>query len=403
MRVLLSVYAVSPSRGGEPGNSWKLARGLAERGLEVVVLCTPPADADRVLVDEVGLPLRVLTVGDHVPPVDPTSRIDEYRQYAAWQRQSLEVARQACVTQSFDLVHHYSWGSLAFGSPLWRLGLPMVFGPVGGGAVAARGLRGEFGPLDRLVESVRAATVAAVRWNPRARAVVRRSTVLVNERDTGRLVERLGGGVSVPWLQDTIDPSWLGGVPVARADRRRTVLWAARFLPRKGPTLAVRAFALLPPDVEMTMVGDGPELERSRRLAASLGVADRIRFVGRVPHGRLRELMSDHAVFLFSSLRETFGGQVAEAAACGTPVVAIRQHGVGDHVPDGCGVLVDPGDVGSTAAALADGMVALLDDDDRWAAASSAARSFSLDFSTDRRVEAMLALYERVVSGSSGR
>jgi glycosyltransferase involved in cell wall biosynthesis len=377
-----------------------LAHGLAERGVEVDVVCTPPAPIDRTEVAAAPSQLRLLTVGDHVPPADPSNRLVEYWQYRRWQRRSVKVAEAAVAARHYDLVHHYSWGSLLWGSPLWRCGLPMVFGPVGGGAVASGALRGAMRRRDQVFEAARGLASSSIRLDPLARAVVRRSTVLVNETATGRLVTALGGSVAVTVLQDTIDPRWLRVTPTDRSGRGRSVLWAARFLPRKGPTLAVEVAARLPLDVRLTMVGDGPEMGRCRALAEERGVAERIDFVGRVSHDHLRALMERHAVFLYTSIRDTFGGQVAEAAACGTPLVAIRQHGIADHVPPSCGVLVEPDSVAATVASLAEGVRVLLDDHDRWHGASEAARSFASEFSTDRRVEAMMELYERIVSGA---
>lgn len=403
MRVLLSVYAMSPCRGGEPGNSWKLAVALADRGVDVDVLCTPLAASDAEMVGSMPEHLRVLPVGSHVPPVDPSNVLAEYWHYVRWQRQSLRVAREAMAHHRYDVVHHYSWGSLLWGSPLARLGLPMLFGPVSGGVTVHPALRPALSWRARVTERVRGLVVTAVRFDPLARSTVRRVCTVPNDSATRGLVERMGGVVDPVFrLQDTIAPEWFERDILPLADRRpRSVLWVARFIERKGPSLALRAVALMPPDVRVTMVGDGPELARCKELAVDLGVSDRIEFTGRVSHERFRELAAEHSVFLFSPIRDTFGGQLVEAASQGTPVVAIRQHGVRDHLSDACGVLVEPGDPASTAGALAQGVVDLLGDDERWANASGAARERAAGFLLERVVESTLESYERVVSGSS--
>ena len=404
MRVLLSVYAISPTRGGETGNSWKLACALAERGIDVDVLCTPPSDADAVLVGMAPPRLRVLPVGTYVPPIDPCSVVDEYWQYLRWQRRAVTVALDAMTNTRYDLVHHYSWGSLVWGSPLWKLGLPMLFGPVGAGVVADRSMRASMTWRGRLLEEVRAIVLAAMRWNPMARTTVRRARSVVQNAATQVLVERMGGEVDSGFrLQDTLASEWFDGDVIALEGRRpRSVLWVGRFMAHKGPNLALEVCAALPPDVRLTMVGDGPDLEWCRALARQLGVSDRVEFTGRVPHDEVRRLAAEHAIFLFTSIRDTFGGQVAEAAALGTPVVAIRQHGVRDHLSDSCGVLVEVGDVASTVVDLADGVLQLLNDPQRWAIASSAAREVAMTFTVDHVVAATVASYERLVRESDG-
>jgi glycosyltransferase involved in cell wall biosynthesis len=72
------------------------------------------------------------------------------------------------------------------------------------------------------------------------------------------------------------------------------------------------------------VVGSGPDAVRLKRLAARLGVTDRIEYLGHVPQARLFESMHGEAdVLLFPSMREDAGWVVAEAGLCGLPVVAL--------------------------------------------------------------------------------
>lgn len=405
MRVLLSVYAVSPSRGGEPGNSWKLACALAERGIDVDVLCTPPDRGDAERIAAAPARLRVIPVGSYVPPADPSNVVVEYWQYVRWQWRSVAVARAEMSRVAYDLVHHYSWGSLLWGSPLVRLGVPVLYGPVGGGVVMNPAARAGLGWRTRLRELLRTSIVSAVRFDPLARATVRRARTVVHDASTARLVERMGGEVDPVYrLQDTLAPEWFEHeVAPLVARRPRSVLWVARLIERKGPELALRSLAVMPPDVTLTMVGDGPLMARCRSLAEQLGVSDRVEFTGRVAHESFRELAASHCVFLFSPIRDTFGGQVVEAASQGTPVVAIRQHGIAEHLSESCGALVEPGGLDSMAESLATAVFHLLDDASRWSAASAAAREQARSFLLERVVDATIASYERLISECGAR
>jgi glycosyltransferase involved in cell wall biosynthesis len=74
-------------------------------------------------------------------------------------------------------------------------------------------------------------------------------------------------------------------------------------------------------------VGTGPEEERLRSLAAELGVAERVRFVGAVPHERLASYYSAADVLVLASNREGWPNVLLESLACGTPVVATPVNG----------------------------------------------------------------------------
>jgi glycosyltransferase involved in cell wall biosynthesis len=109
----------------------------------------------------------------------------------------------------------------------------------------------------------------------------------------------------------------------------------------------------------MIMVGDGKLLDASHRLAAALGVADRITFPGALPHARVAELMRGARAFVQHSVvaddGDSEGTPVAslEAGATGLPSVVTAHAGLRDVVVDGeTGYLVAEGDVDAMAARM---------------------------------------------------
>ena len=118
--------------------------------------------------------------------------------------------------------------------------------------------------------------------------------------------------------------------------------------PYKRVDLAIAACAKL--GRELRIVGEGPELDRLRKLAG-----DGTRFLGRVDAEQLRELYRGAACFVQPQI-EDFGIAAVEALACGCPVVARGEGGILDIAEDGRhGVLYDAGDdegAGALAAAI---------------------------------------------------
>ena len=93
--------------------------------------------------------------------------------------------------------------------------------------------------------------------------------------------------------------------------------------------------------------------ERLRAYAATLGLGDRVRFLGRQPPHEVARLMAESTVVVLPSRAESFGAVLVEALACGTPVVATRCGGPEDIVVDGVGELVAVEDAAGLADALA--------------------------------------------------
>jgi len=135
------------------------------------------------------------------------------------------------------------------------------------------------------------------------------------------------------------------------------LLIAARLHPEKGYETLLAALPLLRPrlarPVRLLIAGTG-QLEASyRALAATLGCADSVRFLGF--RRDLPDLIAAADLFVLPSLAEAFGLVLAEALYLGTPVVATRVGGIPEIVVHGVdGVLVPPNDSESLAQALAE-------------------------------------------------
>jgi glycosyltransferase involved in cell wall biosynthesis len=174
------------------------------------------------------------------------------------------------------------------------------------------------------------------------------------------------------------------------------VLTVTRLMPQKGVEeliqALVRAKAAVP-EVEATIVGDGPHRERFQKAAADAG-AGWIHWAGRVSDDELVEWYRRAWVVASASRREGFGLTLTEAAACGTPTVATRISGHVDAVDDGrSGLLADGTDE------LADRIVDVLTDrslrDRLGAGALDHARRFRWDESAATLLEALCEEAER--------
>ena len=105
---------------------------------------------------------------------------------------------------------------------------------------------------------------------------------------------------------------------------------------------------------ELIIGGDGPERATLERLALSLRISGRCRFLGLLNPNQVRAWMQQGDVFVMPSLHESFGIALAEAMACGKPVIATRCGGPEFVVTPDTGVLVNVADPSALAAAMED-------------------------------------------------
>jgi phosphatidyl-myo-inositol dimannoside synthase len=209
-----------------------------------------------------------------------------------------------------------------------------------------------------------------------ARTLLESAAVLVtNSRWTAELCAVVLQEIGITLRQDLIQTVPLGtdphrfhpGLPQAEIRSRydlhgrRWLLSVARLTRHKGIDTGILALAQLAaeyPDLGYAIGGSGDELPALKKLAAELGVADRVRFLANVPDQDLPGLYNCAEVYLglsrlMNQRVEGFGISLLEAGACGIPVVGTRTGGIPEAVRDGeSGILVDPDHPEQVAATL---------------------------------------------------
>jgi D-inositol-3-phosphate glycosyltransferase len=194
--------------------------------------------------------------------------------------------------------------------------------------------------------------------------------------------------------------------PVApRPAGRFRLLVVSRLVERKGIGNVITAMASLP-HAELVVAGGPPAAELARdpearrltALAGRVGVAGRVRLLGRVGRGELPALYRSADLVVNVPWYEPFGIVPLEAMACGVPVVASAVGGLVDSVVDGVtGVHVPPRRPGLVAAAVA----GLLADPERRAALGAAgARRARRRYGWDRIARSTLEVYAGLPAGA---
>lgn len=209
---------------------------------------------------------------------------------------------------------------------------------------------------------------------------------------------RLGlDGRRITTLRNGVDLDLFG--PIAReAARERlglrgfTLLSVGHLEPRKGHQHVISALAKLPA-VRLMIAGSGPDLQKLQRHARSIGVADRVEFLGPLPQAQLREYYGAADALVLASSREGWANVLLEAMACGTPVVASDIWGTPEVVrTPAAGVLMP--DV--SADGVADGVRRLRAD----YPAHAATRAYAERFSWHDTTRGQLRLFQQAARRS---
>jgi N-acetyl-alpha-D-glucosaminyl L-malate synthase BshA len=175
---------------------------------------------------------------------------------------------------------------------------------------------------------------------------------------------------------------------------KKVLMHISNFRAVKRVRDVIRVFARVRKAVPsvLVMVGDGPDRVEAQDEARLLGVEDDVSFLGKLES--VAPLLAGADVYLLPSQSESFGLSALEALASGVPVIASRVGGLPEVVRDGeTGWLLPIGDV----EAMAEAAIALLRDEARWRAVSTAAAADARKrFAIDDIVSQYEALYRDV-------
>lgn len=128
---------------------------------------------------------------------------------------------------------------------------------------------------------------------------------------------------------------------------------------KKGLVYLFEAMTMLPENITLTIVDDGPPKKMSAAdMIKKYNLGHRVKFTGKLTYEALVSMYSRKTILVMSSLFEGFGLPAVEAMSCKTPVVVTTAGSLKEVVSPDCGILVPPKD----PAALKDAIIKLLGD-----------------------------------------
>jgi glycosyltransferase involved in cell wall biosynthesis len=401
VKVLLSAYACEPGKGSEPGVGWRWALEIARMGHDVWVLTR--SNNEESIENELA---KMPPVGNlHFLYYDLPEWARFWKKknrgvhlyYLLWQWGAYRLACQVHARERFDKVHHITFGVIRLPSFMGNIGVPFVFGPLGGGETAPWAMRAGYGPRGWLRDVLRDVSNQMIRFDPLMRTTFRQAeSIYVKTPESAHFIPELYKGKVKCQLEIGIDS--LGEEEASgktRADKNPLrILYVGHFLYLKGMHLGLPAFKKLlsvSGDARLTLLGEGPDEQRWRKLAEALQIPPNVDWINWVPQKEVAQLYQSHDVLLFPSLHDSSGNVILEAMACGLPVVCLDLGGPGEMVDDTCGFAVKTAglDQENVIQKLADCLIELAEDSDLLGRLREGALKKVQEFSWQAQVSAL--------------
>jgi glycosyltransferase involved in cell wall biosynthesis len=406
MRICIVAEHASARFGGEAFLPLRYFSLLRSRGIDAWLVVHSrtrceleelfPRDLDRIFfVPDLWIHRLVFTISRSLPRRVSEATFGLINQLIT-QFYQRSIVRNLTRTQPIDVIHQPIPISPRFPSALFSMGIPVVIGPLNGGMDFPEAFRGNESPMSRAaVTFLRLFTNAGNNLLPgKKHAAV---LLVANERTRNALPKGVRGRV-IEMNENGIDVgAWHSGEPDNLVRTNPLFVFVGRLVDWKALDIAIRALAEVP-GADLEVVGDGPMLETWKTLAREVGVAERVRFLGRQTQPQYAARLRESVGLVLPSLYESGGAVVLEAMAAARPVIATRWGGPLDYLDSSSGILVAPHSYEALVTGFAQAMQKLIDHPHLAKAMGAAGRARAVrDFDWQRRIDAMVDIYDVLV------
>ncbi len=389
MRVVLAAYACEPDRGSEPGVGWNWAVQAAALGHDVHVITRAnnrkPIEAKLAASPIPGLTFHWVDLPGPLRAIKKrTGYAGMLAYYYLWQIAVAIRARALHRKTPFDLAHHVTFVIDWMPSGLAALDIPFVWGPIGGSThVTPKALRStDSGAM--AYEDVRRGIQLLMRTLDPLVALTRRraDVILVYTREglegiRGRARKRARDVVHIG-----VDEGELATTPTPRTDGELVLTTGGRLVHWKAFDLLVEGFAAWIATGGMgrlRITGDGPEADKLREQAVSLGVADRVELLGMLPtRDDVYAVVTDAHLYCLPTLRDGPPVAILEAMLAAKPILCLDLGATAEMVPPTAGWLVDPTSRETIVAGIRDALAEADADREALGRKGTAAREHAL-------------------------
>ena len=278
---------------------------------------------------------------------------------AVTQRAQRRMLRKLVPELGLDVVHVPAPVSPKFPSGIHDVGAPVIFGPMNGGMTFPAGFRSYQSRFERCFLRVGRALAP---WVHRLIPGKRRAAaqLVANSRTRDALPKGTCPHV-IELVENAVDLDLFGTPGMQKSDGRMRFVYLGRLVDFKAVDHLIDAMAqtVARADVELHVIGSGPQRAALEARAAGHNLGSRVVFHGFVPQEDCPKLLEEADGLVLPSLHECGGAVVLEAMAMGLPVIATRWGGPADYLSDDAGILIEPTNPEQFVKALSDAMVRL--------------------------------------------
>jgi glycosyltransferase involved in cell wall biosynthesis len=354
LKILISAIACDPYGGSEGIYGWYVVSALAKKHDCFVFTGGDSMPSLRRAQEEGLIPpnlkLRFLGQPKRYHPNRLIARFQSWVRFFIFTQRLLASAKSWHAVEGFDLVQHITYTTWRVASPLWKLGIPFIWGPLSGTEIFPASCLNTLSLSSRCFEIIRFIQSFLARKSPAIRACAQNAFCIpVPHKQAQSFIQNLRGSKSgVPLCHNFFFPETrmnaLHTTRFTTSTLRPLRAFAAGNLEgRKGIAIALQAIFLAKKAgvrVEYHVTSRGPELVHLQRLSKRLQLTDQVILGERFEAADFAAALASFDIVLLPSLRDGAGLSIMEAMLAGCVPIVADWCGPAEFVTSECGYKV---------------------------------------------------------------
>lgn len=344
MKILLSAYACEPNRGSEPGVGWGWAIELAKHHEVWVITRDNNAPVIQKYLKEHP---EYKNERLHFEYVGVSKKMTFWKKgnkgirlyYWMWQKNAYRAAKKLCSKVAFDYVQHVTFVSYTQPTYMYKLGLPLIWGPVSGGENIPEPIKLKYTMKEWIKEYVRKLSQYTAFMDASIIGTMNNATAIIaaTEETKAKIPETYQGKT---YLLPAIG---LESLPEPKSNEKNDVvriIMAGRLINWKAFDMGIRAFMKVSEkhdNVYLHILGEGDKKNYLKTLCGDL-LDTKVFFEKPVKHDEIIDYYKGFDLFVNTTLRDSGCMALMEAMGAGLPCMAIATGGpkiLLERVPSG--------------------------------------------------------------------
>ena len=249
--------------------------------------------------------------------------------YMLWQKKAVKVAKEYHKEIKFDLVQHVTFVSYTQPTYMYKLGIPMIWGPVSGGENIPSCISIKMSKKEKIVEYIRKLSQNFVLTMPCIVNTMKRScNILVTTEETKNKIPKKYQ--SKTNIVPAIGLEKIHNMKYQKKeDNKVRIIMAGRLIYWKAFDIGIKAFLRIVdkyPNIELHILGEGDKKQELKTLSGKY-LNDKIFFEEPVEHDKIYDFYKDFDIFLNTTLRDSGCMAMMEAMSVGLPCICIDTGG----------------------------------------------------------------------------